>query len=149
VAVTLFFVALAGAQLAGRNAWTFPLVEWEMYSRSPPMEPIFFRYGLVLPHGEVKPFDVTRAFPSLSWRVLYLLARTGRRLGDAPGGVDLTRWEAIIRAVGRATARRANAAAVAVHVERCVLRVLSSGGTPEIACRPFRDVALREGGDAA
>ena len=148
-AVTLLFVALAGAQLAGRSAWTFPLVEWGMYSRSPPVAPVFFRYALVLPDGAERPFDVTRAFPSLSRRVLYLLARTGRRLERERDALDVLRYDATLRAVGRVMARRAGVEAGAVRVRRCVLRVPSSGGAAVVACRRFRDVGLREGGDAA
>lgn len=143
VGVVLFFVALVGAQLAARSAWTFPLVEWGMYSRSPPVAPVYFRYALVLADGSERPFDVTRAFPSLSRRVLYLLARTGRRLDVAAS----SGYDATLRAVGGATARRLGVEAVAVRVRRCVLRV--EGRTVESDCAPFREVALEMPPDAA
>jgi len=138
IGVVLLFVGLLVAQLVGRNAWTFPLVEWGMYSRSPPVAPVYFRYALVLPDGTERPFDVTRAFPSLSRRVLYLLARTGRAIDEGQG--DVGAYEATLRAVGTATATRAGVQASAVRVQRCVLHVAGGGVTSE--CRPFRDVAL-------
>jgi len=145
IGVRLLFAGLLVAQLLGRNGWTFPLVEWGMYSRSPPAAPVYFRYALVLPDGGVRPFDVTRAFPSLSRRVLYLLARTGRDVGRGQG--DVGAYEATLRAVGTATAKRAGVAATAVRVERCVLRV--EGERPVSACGPFRDVVLEARDHAA
>ena len=52
---------LLGAQLVGRSGQTFPFVEWAMYSRQPPAQPLYFSTTAVLRAGGLSP---SRSLPN-------------------------------------------------------------------------------------
>lgn len=72
----LLFVLGAGifGQLAGQSTWTYPAVQWGMYSVRPEKTLETFEYFGHLRSGSVRKIEPLEAYPSLgSFRLAYLL----------------------------------------------------------------------------
>ena len=120
VGLLVVLAALVTAQLAGRNALTFPLVQWDMYGARRANDPWYVDLTGVGADGRERPLDVVRTFPALNRNVT-----TGLRALAA-------RW----------SAKHPDAALRAIRVWRVTIPTAPFRGADSVVREPLREVLL-------
>ena len=137
---------LLSAQLVGRSGQTFPFVEWAMYSRQPPAQPLYFSTTAVLQSGQTIPLTIPPQYRSISRQLRYYLNRTSRQIAQATHAPTrhalLAQYEATLRALAGQYKHRYTADPVrTIQVWRCSLPPLPDYSSREsIDCQLFWQV---------
>lgn len=146
-AIFIFLGALLAAHLAGRSVTTFPLVTWDMYTRSKPADPFYFELTGQASDGSEVPLNFTREFRTLSRKIIFGLNHIAEQLEQetdpTAAGVLEERFEQTVRSLGvNYNAKYTDAPIEVVRVWRTSLPTNPFRGTAFTVRRLDREITL-------